>query len=203
MTLAASPELDTLPLFANRKHWTRDDCDFLERAGLLTERYELLDGEIIIKMGQNRPHIMSTIRVIGWLLRTFSEERVQTQDDIEVAGPDQPTNRPQPDAAVLSRPDYEFTEPPRGADLLLGVEVSDTTLRDDLRTKAALYARAGIPEYWVFDVKARRLHIHRDAQNGVYQTVTTHNEQETVTTQAAPNNPVRVGDLLPPAPATN
>ena len=51
------------------------------------------------------------------------------------------------------------------------VEVADSTLAFDLNTKAALYARAGIPEYWVLDVKGQRLMVHRDPSGGRYQSV--------------------------------
>ena len=50
----------------------------------------------------------------------------------------------------------------RAPDVRLAIEVSDTSLTRDLRKKAELYARFGIADYWVVDVKAERLHVHRD-----------------------------------------
>lgn len=185
-----------------RKRWTREDCDFLERVGLLTERYELLDGEIILKVGQNQPHAMTVTRLFAWLLGIFGVARVQTQTTIEIAHDDRATNRPQPDAFVLARPDYEINATPTGdTDIVLVAEVSDATLRDDLQTKAALYARARIPEYWVVDVSARRLFVHRTPAEGCYAEVTAYGEKETITSLAAPESVVRVADLLPPPPA--
>lgn len=168
---------------------------------MLTERYELLDGEIILKVGQNQPHAMTVSRVVFYLMGVFGPERVQTQTDIEVAVEDQATNRPQPDVAVLSQPDYEYTDTPQGTDLVLVVEVSHTTLRDDLRTKAPLYARAGIPEYWVMDVSGRRLLAHQEPVDGVYARVTAYTEEEIVATPAVPAGNTRVTDLLPPSQA--
>lgn len=184
---------------ANRKRFTRSDCDFMERAGLLTERYELIDGEIIVKVGQNQPHAMSVMRVIAFLLSLFGVDRLQTQATVEVATPDLATNRPEPDVVVLARPDYELGRRPTGADLLLAVEVSDSTLRDDLETKAALYARAGVPEYWVLDVPSRRLIVHRGLSGERYADVKPFADEQTIAPQAAPSQLVRVAELLPPA----
>lgn len=196
------PILDTSELGsqtpANRKRWTREDCDFLERVGLLTGRYELLDGEIIVKMGQNQPHAMSVSRLVFYLLGIFGPAHVQTQTTIEVLEADRVTNRPEPDAVVLDRPDFEYSHTPRGDELRLAVEVSDSTLGDDLRTKARLYARAGVPEYWVLDVASRRLVVHRDPHENEYRSVVPFSESESVAPLAAPDHPLTVADLLPP-----
>lgn len=195
LTISQLPDTGMPP---NRKRMTREECNFLERGGFLTERYELLDGEIILKVGQNQPHAMSVSRLIFRLMGIFGPERVQMQTTIEVAAPDRETNRPEPDVMVFTRPDYELTGTRSEADLLLVAEVSDTTLRDDLRTKAALYARAGIPEYWVLDVIGRRLIIHLSPADGQYTQVLAYTEEETVASQAAPQASVRIADLLPP-----
>jgi Uma2 family endonuclease len=127
--------------------------------------------------------------------------RVQTQTTIEVATDDQPTNRPEPDALVLARPDNEIEGTPAGGDLALVAEVSDATLRDDLHTKAALYARADIPEYWVLDVPTRRLFVHRNPVAGNYAETVAYAETDTIAPLAAPEAAVRIADLLPPSAA--
>jgi Uma2 family endonuclease len=66
------------------------------------------------------------------------------------------------------------------------IEVSDSTLAFDLGPKARLYARAGIPEYWVFDIGERRLIVHRDPRAGGYCAVTAYVEGENVTPLALP-----------------
>jgi len=185
----------------NRKRWTRADCDFLERLGMLPERYELLDGEIISKMGQSLNHGMPVTRAMFWLAGVFHQDNVLTQVTIEVIAEDQPTNRPEPDVLVLRRPAPEYdNRPPTGADLLLVVEVANTTLRDDLRTKAHLYARAGVAEYWVLDVAARRLFVHRGPGDDGYASVAAYAEDDTVATETRPEATITVAALLPPAP---
>ena len=183
----------------NRKRWTRDDCDFMERSGLLTERYELLDGEIISKMGQDLPHSIGVSRLVFYLMSTCPSDTVFTQTSLQVSEADAPRNQPEPDAFVLRRPSFELTKTPTGYDTLLVAEVSDSTLKDDLLNKADLYARAGIPEYWVLDVVARRLHCHRDPVDGRYTNVQVCAEVDTIAHLSAPTAEVRVADLLPPS----
>lgn len=188
----------------NRKRWTRRDCEFLVNNGLLVGRYELIDGEIISKMGQNAPHSFVINRFNGRLIRLFGEDFVRIQSPIDVADADRNTNDPEPDAAVTRGPatDYAVRQP-GPQDVLLVVEVADTTLRYDTTTKAALYARAGIPDYWVVDVNGRRLLMHRSPQNGVYQSVVEYAEGESVAPLENVQASVMVGDLLPPVSVQN
>ena len=183
---------------SNRKRFTRTDCDFLERVGILTERYELLNGEIIVNVGQNQPHAICVMRVILWLALVFGGDRILTQAPIEVAEADRTSNRPEPDVFVLEQPAATYVQTPRGSDTQLVVEVADSSLRDDLQTKAALYARAGVPEYWVIDVPSRRLIAHVRPGGQVYAEVVAYAEDEAIATQAAPDRAVRVAELLPP-----
>ena len=80
---------------------------------------------------------------------------------------------------------------------LLVVEVSDSTLRFDLTVKAALYARAGIVEYWVLDVSGRRLIVHREPTPGGYRSVVAYSEFESIAPLASPQNKLQVAELFP------
>jgi len=86
---------------------------------------------------------------------------------------------------------------PQPEDLELVVEVADTSLTFDLTVKAALYARAGIVEYWVLDVSGRRLVVHRDPQDGKYRSVVAFSEHESAAPLASPDSAFRVGDAFP------
>ncbi|MGI8743827.1 MAG: Uma2 family endonuclease [Bryobacteraceae bacterium] len=117
---------------------------------------------------------------------------------INVAPEDNPTNEPEPDLIVLNRHLSHFTSSnPRPEDLHLVVEVADATLSFDLTTKAALYARAGIVEYWALDVRARRLIVHRNPRMGSYTTILVYAEHEGVAPLAAPDSEFRVGQAFP------
>jgi Uma2 family endonuclease len=179
-----------VPLDPPRKRWTRAECAALEASGLWDQqRLELVHGELISKMGKKRPHVNALVAVQAWLVRTFGEQFVNPEAPIDVAPEDNPTNAPEPDLVVLTKPSREFRDAnPRPADLRLVVEISDTTLGFDLTTKSELYARASIVEYWVVDVGARQFIVHRDPRAGLYRSVTAYAEQETVTPLAAPDN---------------
>ncbi len=172
-----------------RKRWTREECARLESAGLLDQQHlELVGGELIDKMGKNRPHVNGLSLMYAWLLSTFGGRLVNPEAPIDVSPEDNPSNEPEPDIIVLNRDLSNFrSSNPGPRDLHLVVEVSDTTLAFDLTAKAALYARAGIVEYWVLDVTGRRLIVHRDPQPGKYATVLIYNERESVAPLAAPH----------------
>lgn len=188
-----------VPVDPPRKRWTRGECAALQATGLWDLKpLELVEGELINRRkGKNRPHINTFIQVQAWLLRVFGEQYVNPEASIDVAPEDNPTNEPEPDLIVLTRPSLEFDKNPQAADLRLVIEISDSTLGFDLKTKAALCARAGVVDYWVFDIPARRLIVHRDLRNGRYQSITVYRSDESVAPLAAPQNEFRVGDAFP------
>ena len=83
------------------------------------------------------------------------------------------------------------------ADVRLLVEISDTTLAFDLGTKARLYARAGIPEYWVVDVVGERIVVHRSPGSGVYADMKSYRIGESIEPLAAPGSNFTVADAFP------
>lgn len=188
-----------VPTDPPRKRWTRLECASLEASGLWDRQHlELVDGELISKMGKNRPHVNALVLLQAWLVRVFGVEYVNPEAPIDVAPEDNPTNEPEPDLIVLTRPLREFQNAnPRPGDLRLVVEISDSTLGFDLTAKAALYARAAIVEYWVLDIPARRLVVHRDPRDGQYRSVTVYSELESVAPLAAPGHEFRIGDGFP------
>ena len=181
---------------------TRDQCETLVESGKLVGRYELIDGEIVSKMGQKRPHSFTIVLLNKWLTATFGSMRVQIQSPIDVAGRDNATNEPEPDGVALRESAAGLLDRnPGPSDVDLVVEVSDSTLQFDLRIKSALYARAGIMDYWVLDIIGRQLYIHREPSGGAYCSVTVYAEGELVSPAAKPETVVKVADLLPPVEA--
>ena len=180
-----------------RKRWTREECVALESSGLFEkERIELIEGDLI-KMGKHRPHVNAFTPMLLWLVRAFGEQFVNGEAPIDVNPNDNPTNEPVPDLIVLNRESATIVSGnPQPRDLSLVVEISDTTLAFDLTTKAGLYARAGIIEYWVLDVTGRRLIVHRNPVSGKYQSVTVYSENESVAPLAAPNAEFRPAQAL-------
>lgn len=190
----ASLAADALP----HKMWTRDEVSILESTGLFEgKHFELIDGELIDKMGKKRPHVLATLATTIALEGIFGREFVNQESPIDVDAEDLPRNEPEPDVIVLRTKAFDLRANPRPSDIALVVEVSDTTLRQDRTTKAALYARAGIPEYWVLDLKGRRLLVFREPSGGTYGQVMEFPESAAIAPLERPSHPVTVASLLP------
>ena len=200
-TSVTAPPPAALPFDPPRKRWTRAQCEQLDQAGLLEQQsLELVEGELINTMGKNRPHVNAQVFMMGWLIRVFGLEFVNSEASINVAPRENPINEPQPDLIVLNQPTYRLASGnPRPQDLLLVVEVSDTSLHFDLTRKAALYARASIGEYWVLDVAGHRLFVHREPEAGQFNSVVEYSQHESVTPLAAPESPFLVSSVFPAA----
>jgi len=179
------------------KLWTREECAVLESTGLLDpQRYELIEGELIQKVPKNMPHMRSAMLLLEWLVELFGIRYVVPEPSIDVTPEDTPSSEPEPDVIVLTQPFLELSSKPRPQDIRLLVEVSVSSLGFDLTTKAALYARAGIPDYWVVDVRGRRMLVHRDPVEGRYRSIVAYSEDENVAPLAAPHAQKRVGDFF-------
>jgi Uma2 family endonuclease len=170
-------------------------CAPLEAAGLFEqERLELVDGELISHMGRNRPHVNACMLMLEWLQETFGKRFVNVEAPIDVSPADNVWSEPVPDLLVLKREYSNFTTGnPQPDDLALVIEVSDISVAFDLTTKAALYARAGIEEYWVVDIAGKRLIVHCGPVAGKYESVEAYEEGESIAPLAAPRVGFRVG----------
>ncbi len=130
----------------------------MQEAGLLTDdgKFELIDGEIIDMPSEGETHLGLRIRLNRFLARTLPDEIAVTPDGtLRLAEKDWP----EPDFYLF--PASIRVSEARGPDLLLVIEISDTTLTHDLRRKADLYRQYGVREYWVVDVNAALVHVHR------------------------------------------
>jgi Uma2 family endonuclease len=198
---AVPPPLESVP----RKKWTRREIEELVSLGwfaggwFVGERYELLDGELINKMGKGEPHAPAVLAMHEWLVHVFGFRRLRKEDPINVAAEDNELNEPEPDLVVLRNPieTLKMTRP-GPEDILLVIEAADSTLRMDRFQKAALYARAGIPEYWILDIGLRRMIVHRDPGAGKYSSVVFYREDESVTPLCVPESGFRVAAAFRP-----
>lgn len=160
-TLLSTPELLVAP--QNLKRWTVEDYHRLSELGLLdpSERTELIAGQITLMASKGTPHV-TALRLLAQSFDAFLAERsffVSTQDPIVLDD----LSEPEPDLAVLRGSLLDYADRhPRPVDVLLIVEVADSTLQGDCQLKDKLYARAGIVEYWVQDLKNRQLHIFQN-----------------------------------------
>jgi Uma2 family endonuclease len=129
----------------------------MAEAGLFApdERVELIDGEVVDMPPMGTRHAAQLSHLVDLLSAAIGERgmvRVQLPLRLDDA------SEPQPDIAiVLPRSDYYEHRHPGGADTLLAIEISDTTLEFDRDVKAPLYVQCGVPECWVLDIRASRL----------------------------------------------
>ena len=198
IVISPSPPVSAQESTPKRIRFTRRMCTALVENGLLTGRYELIDGEVIDKMGQNPPHAFVIRRLNGWLVKWFGADYVNIQLPIDVSEAENETNEPEPDAAVLAQSGEAYLNGnPGPSELLLVIEVSDSSLYFDLHKKAALYARATIQEYWVVDIAGRRMVVHRQPTSQGYAEILAYGEDELLSPLARPEATIRVADLLP------
>lgn len=168
------------------------------QAGLFAgQRLELIDGDLIDKLGQKPPHVYAIQLVFAWLAQILEPGRILVQAPIQAGTPDRKWSLPEPDLAVLAEQKDDYRERhPRGDEVLLVVEVSDTTVQHDTTTKRDLYARAGVREYWVLDVGGRQLTVHRKLKDGKFGQVETLTEKDAISPEFWTAGTVEVVSLL-------
>lgn len=139
---------------------TLDDYLLLDRSGAFEEyaKTELIEGEILFANAQHRPHarIKSRLHLIVAAALADLPERMEALIEGSIGIP--PLSSPEPDILVTTEPEGTGLVPLESVRLV--IEVSDTTIDFDTRRKLELYARFGIPEYWVVDVNARLVLRH-------------------------------------------
>jgi hypothetical protein len=96
----------------------------LETAGLLEiQQYELIEGELVLKMGKNHPHMRALLLLVSWLRSVFGQNFVVQEPAIDVRPEDNPSSEPEPDAIVLERSFLELSSRTRPEEFVLVYEV--------------------------------------------------------------------------------
>jgi Uma2 family endonuclease len=192
MTATASPPTATMP----RRLFTVQEYYRMAEAGILNadERIELIEGEIVEMSPVGGPHI-KRINDVTKLLNRSLGDRVEVSPQNSVRLDDR--SEPMPDIAVL-RYRGDNDDVPTVNDVLVIIEVSVSSLQRDLGWKLALYARAGVPEVWVFDVNGHRLIRQADPSDGQYRRVDELRSGSSITIPTIPDVPLAVTELLGP-----
>jgi Uma2 family endonuclease len=182
------------------KRWTREQYDALVRAGVLGEdvHVQLVEGEIVEMAPQGPAHV-TVIRLVEDRLRAAFGAGFDVRSQGPLALSD--VSEPEPDVAVVrgSPRDHAREHP---ATAVLVVEVADTTVDFDRTRKGPMYARAGIPEYWIVDLHASAVEVYRypgTAPDGraSYRTYLRVSRDGEISPLAAPGTVIIVRDLLP------
>lgn len=179
-----------------RRRFTVDEYAEMARVGILRDddRVELIDGEIVEMAPIGPDHAGSVDAIYELLVRELSGlAQVRAQNPIRLDA----FNQPQPDFALLRRrDDFYRSAHPTPADVLLIVEVADTSLSTDRAVKLPLYARAGLPEVWLVDLAHGVISVHREPGPGGYRRTSTGRPGDLLRPLAWPDRAFAVTDLL-------
>lgn len=165
----------------------------LTEAGVVAEneKIELIDGEVVpMAAAKARFHERMKNDLNRFLVLNLPEEaRLKVESSITFEA----LTLLEPDLCVM--PKGMETTDARGPDLLLVIEVADSSLPYDVRVKAPLYARFGVRDYWVVDAVRRTIRTHRAPMDGRYTDVVEYSEDQPVAPLLFPDLPLRL-DVL-------
>ena len=189
--------MDDAAVAVMRHKLDADDYYRMGDAGILGEddRVELIDGEVIDMAPIGQGHEATVNGLNRALVMACGDKAiVSTQNSVRLDR----LNVPQPDFAVFRpRADFYATgERPGPSDVLLVVEVADSSLRYDRTIKLPLYARAGIAEVWIVDLKRRVLDAYRRPSGGEYTETATHRPGDQLALAIAPEITVQLDLML-------
>ncbi len=180
-----------------RRRFTVEEYHRMGEAGILPEdsRIELIAGDIVVREPIGTYHAGAVNRLTRlWTSILGDKAVVQVQNPVELAEED---TELQPDVALLRpRADFYATRHPVAADVLLLIEVADTSLPRDRRVKIPLYARTGIREVWLVDLTSDRIEVYCDPTRSGYGQVRAVGRGESVVPEAFSDLTVAVADLL-------
>ena len=179
-----------------RVRFTVDDYHRMADAGILGEddRVELIDGEIVRMSPVGAQHAGTTKKLNRLLSRTLGDAVVIGVQDPVRLGDD---TEPEPDISVLRpRADFYTASLPVPAEILMLIEVADTSLLADRLVKIPRYARAGIPEVWLVDLDHKRIERHAGPTADEYTDVRVIVEDQFLASSVVPTLVIRASDLL-------
>ena len=192
-TLAPPPAAATVP---SRRRFTVAEYYAMDAAGIFSpeERVELLDGDVIVMAAKLDWHAF----VVDWLNENFVlslQGRAQVRNQHPTRLNDY--SEPEPDVMLLRRrDDFYSSGHPAPNDVLLLIEVSDSSLSFDRSQKLPRYAAAGIPEVWIVNRPNRRIEAYANPAGDEYATVQHYGSGESIAPQAFPDVALEVSRII-------
>ncbi len=198
--VTAEEKVKTVPAIQRRK-FTKAEYYLMAEMGFFNgQRVELIDGEVILMSLQEAGHATAVGLTADALQKIFAENFViRVQQPLDLGE----TYEPEPDVAIVvgQRRDYSTAHPKTA---VLIVEVALSSFDYDRTFKGSLYAKAGIQEFWLLNLKERRLEVFRepvpmpDQPFGFgYKSIRIYLPDETISPLAKPDAEIKVADLLP------
>ena len=195
-----STEPDTLTHAPKKRLFTRKEYHAMGKAGILghQERVELLEGEIIVMSPVGDRHMSCTRRIN----RLFAELNIAARAIVSVQDPiATPSSEPEPDIALLAfRKDlYDFRKP-TPQDVLLLIEVADTSLEYDREVKLPYYASLAIPEVWIANLRDDRIESYTEPSSEGCRASRIYRRGDIISPTAFPDLKISVDDIIPARP---
>lgn len=132
------------------------------------EKAEIIDGEMIPKMTIGDRHAVTVNRLNRMLAAALSESiLLSVQNPLRIGNFDEP----EPDIVLADLTKYDGKRHPQPAETLIVMEVADASLRNDRGVKLPMFAKAGIPEAWIVNLRDNTVEVHRKPDFDVYQEV--------------------------------
>lgn len=172
------------------------DVERMVKAGMFAgnERVELIEGELIQMAPQGNNHISSIIRLTSFLTSRAGENVLVSVQNAVIIND---INEPQPDISLLRfRDDYYSTAKAKPEDILLLIEVSDSTVTYDRKVKVPLYARNGVAEVWVVNLPKKIVEVYSHLENGKYKVVKKLERGETLSPKLIPLLKIKVDEII-------
>jgi Uma2 family endonuclease len=185
--MAAKPKLH---------RFTVDEYDRMGQVGILTEddRVELIDGEIVEMppVGDRHAHCVRLAMLRFAPSAVAGRITVAVQDPLRLSDHSEPV----PDLLILRPRADAYPTHPTPSDVLLLIEVADSSLAYDQRVKLPLYAREGVPEVWLVELTRRLIAVHREPSSTGYAVTLAVRPGEHIAPVALPDLSLAVADLL-------
>jgi len=184
------------------RRFTSAEYHAMADAGILApdERVQLVEGEIVVMSPMGSRHAEG----VGLVTDAFATSgrlagRALVRVQLPLVIPD--FSEPEPDFMLLVRRESGYARAhPRPEDVLLLLEVADSTLAYDRRVKLPLYAAAGIPESWLMDLRDDVIEVHTDPSSDGYRAMRRYRAGDTIAPIAFPELLVPVSQLIPARP---
>jgi Uma2 family endonuclease len=159
------------------------------------ERVELIEGEVLKMSPKGIKHASSDTRADNCFRRRLGDRIViRLQSPVRLSD----LTEPEPDVVLALPHEKDYSDHhPAPSEILLVLEIAESSLRYDREVKSRIYAEAGIIQYCLLNLISRRLEDYRDPEDGRYRTVHTYDENQSFTLVAFPDIAVPVNELLP------
>lgn len=181
---------------ATRKVFSVNDYHKMIKAGVFAENsnFELIEGEILEKFSRSNLHEACRTRLAYYFSNELDNNIIVSQICPVILSD---FSEPEPDVALLKfKKDFYASGKPKPEDVLLLIEVADSTVSSDRQIKIPLYARAEVPEVWLVNLPRKIIEIYTEPKNGKYKIVRKAGKSETIMPKMVADLSIKVADIV-------